>query len=100
MGAFAVRGYFDESGDDGAQYNALALCGYVCTIDGWKAFEKEWARVLSENGAPYLHMKELNNHTGPLSQFAGAENYERQGKLLSDLVTIIAKSGLIPIPTD
>jgi hypothetical protein len=72
----------------------LAFCGYVCTIDGWKAFEDEWQKALDENGAPYLHMKELHDPKGPLARFAGKENQEACSKLLGDLIGVIAKSGL------
>lgn len=91
MGAF--KGYFDESGDDGAQHNALAFCGYVGTVDQWKDFEREWGKVLADNEAPYLHMKELNNPHGKLARFAGKENQDARKKLLGDLISVIAKSG-------
>jgi hypothetical protein len=93
----AVKGYFDESGDDGAPHNALAFCGYVCTHDGWEAFENEWRKALAENEAPYLHMKELQNPTGRLARFAGNENQERCKTLLMDLVSVIEKSKLVGV---
>lgn len=92
MGAF--KGYFDESGKDTEAHNALAFCGYISTLDGWKAFETAWQRALDENGAPYLHMKELHDPKGRLAKFAGKENQEHCKKLLSDLIEVIATSGL------
>jgi hypothetical protein len=92
MGAF--KGYFDESGQDAPAHNALAFCGYVTTIDGWKAFEDAWDAALKANGAPYLHMKELHDPKGPLAKFAGKENQDACKNLLADLIKVIATSSL------
>jgi hypothetical protein len=92
MGAF--KGYFDESGKDADPHNAVAFCGYVTTVDGWKAFETAWAKALADNGAPYLHMKELHDPKGPLAKFAGKNNQAACKKLLADLIEVVATSGL------
>lgn len=93
MGAF--KGYFDESGKDTAPHNALAFCGYVCTVDGWKAFEDAWQTSLDANDVPYLHMKELQcDPHSPLAKFAGKENQDACAKLLGDVTKVIASSGL------
>jgi hypothetical protein len=91
MGTF--KGYFDESGNDTEQHNALAFCGYVNTIDGWRKFEAAWQKALDDNGAPYLHMKELHDPNGPLAKFAGKKGQEACKKLLSDLIGVIRGSG-------
>lgn len=92
MGAF--KGYFDESGKDTTQHNALAFCGYVGSVDGWTAFEAAWTKALADNGAPYLHMKELQQPGGELAAFAGKANERARSKLLGDLISVIAQSGL------
>ena len=92
MGIF--KGYFDESGKDTTAHNALAFCGYVTTADGWKAFEEAWDRALKANGAPYLHMKELQQPQGALAAFAGKKNDTARKKLLSDLIAVIGNSQL------
>jgi hypothetical protein len=40
MGALSLKGYLDESGKDTTEHNALAICGYICTVEGWKDFER------------------------------------------------------------
>jgi len=90
----AFRSYFDESGKDTTAHNALAFCGFVTTIDGWKEFEGAWKAALDANGAPWLHMKELQDPNGCLAAFAGKQNEAARNKLLGDLIKVIAGADL------
>jgi len=79
----ALKGYFDESGDDSdPQHSALSIAGYLGPAERWPGFDEEWRRVLREFDAPYLHMKELQNRRGAFKSW-GKGNPEGDAKAAS-----------------
>lgn len=75
--------YFDESGSKDTIL--LTMAGYLSDEHRWKRFEREWARVLKEYGAKYLHMKEYAHCRG---EFEGWPEYKRKA-LMGQLIHII-----------
>jgi len=62
MAMFAA--YFDESGThEGSP--AVAVAGFISTVEQWQCFEKEWQDILNEAGIEFFHMADHQNRHGP-----------------------------------
>ena len=75
--------YFDESGSKDTPL--VTMAGYLSDDRRWKRFERQWAKVLKEHGARYLHMKEYAHFRG---EFKGWPDYKRKA-LMGDLIWVI-----------
>ena len=64
-----LTGYFDESGTHTGS-RAVAVAGYVSTVEQWERFEVEWQAALAEFGVPYFHMADFVDHK---KQFKGGD---------------------------
>ena len=54
----SLYAYADESGiHDGS--NAIVIAGWAAPVKQWKKFCRQWQAALNKHGAPYLHMREL-----------------------------------------
>lgn len=59
-----ITAYFDGSGThSGSQ--AACVAGYISTVEQWKHFEKDWARILGDAGIDFFHMADYENRQGP-----------------------------------
>ena len=96
---YALKGYFDESGDErDAQHAALSVAGYVGATCSWPAFEERWQGVLKEFDVPYLHMRELQHRRGAFAAWAKSDPKAdvREASFLGKLAGAIGEAGLEP----
>jgi hypothetical protein len=93
----ALKGYFDESGDDSdPQHSALSVAGYLGPAEGWSAFDAEWRGVLRKFDVPYLHMRELQNRRGAFKSWAkgNPEADARAASFFGELAGVIGRAKL------
>lgn len=82
--------YGDASGKD--ETEALAVGGFLATVDDWVAFDREWKEVLDANGLAYFRMSEFAHST---RQFKGWQHQEhRRVSLIDSLVKILERRTL------
>jgi hypothetical protein len=96
---YALRGYFDESGDEhDAQHAALSVAGYVGDTTSWSTFEERWRGALKEFDVPYLHMRELQHRRGAFATWAKGDTEAdvREASFLAKLIAAIGEAGLVP----
>jgi len=89
MAMFAA--YFDESGTKDSK--AIAVAGYISTVDQWKRFEGEWRDVLQEANIPFFHMAKYESRWGhykPWSDF-------KRKMILEKLILAIRNRTRMPI---
>src|SRR4029077_5040335 len=86
-----LKCYADDSGDaPDPNCNAVAVAGYVGTVESWEVFERLWrSDVLEVHDAPYLHMKQF---TGIVPPFEWDETKRRS--FLGAAANAIKGSGL------
>jgi hypothetical protein len=96
---YALKGYFDESGDEhDARHAALSVAGYVGDTTSWPAFEERWRDVLREFDVPYLHMRELQHRRGAFAAWTRGDPKSdvREASFLGKLAGAIGEAGLEP----
>jgi hypothetical protein len=78
--------YCDASGNETDPLFVVA--GAVGTVEGWKAFDRDWKLALSDNGLTYFRMSEFAQSKG---QFANGweGNEDRRRAFLNRLIGII-----------
>jgi hypothetical protein len=59
-----LTAYFDESGTHNDS-PAVAVAGYISTVDQWQRFEAEWQAILDDAGISFFHMTDHQNRQGP-----------------------------------
>lgn len=96
----AFKGYFDESGkENDPQFadSAVAVAGYVTTVDSWIEIEAKWRAVLSQFGTPYLHTKEFA-HSEQGSPFeTWKDDEQRREAFITSLARIVRDSDLFGV---
>lgn len=62
--------YCDEAG--GADHGFIAVCGWLASVERWKAFELDWRALLDKYSLPYFHMADIAHFRGPYEKWYGA----------------------------
>jgi Protein of unknown function (DUF3800) len=93
-----LKGYLDDSGkENDPQHEHVCYAGYVAPDTAWASFEKEWAAVLADSGAKYLHMNEFAHSREIFKEWKGDE--PRRKRFLKRLIKVIRDHDLKPVAT-
>jgi hypothetical protein len=80
--------YCDAAGKESS--DAIAVGGFVSTVDEWLEFDKKWRAVLGDNALDYFRMSEFAHSTGQFAHgWKGRE--EKRALFIGQLVDIIAE---------
>ncbi|HEX8274814.1 MAG TPA: hypothetical protein VF615_19430 [Longimicrobiaceae bacterium] len=82
-----LQGYFDESGTH-AGSPAIAVAGYISTVEQWSEFTVEWKEALDEFGMPDSAAFHMTDFVNRRKHFKGWTEEERRGRL-ARLIQII-----------
>ena len=98
MGAFQVKSWVDNSGDEkDKQHKVCSVAGYITTAINWQKFEKRWKKTLEKHKVRFLHMKDFAPFNPPFDIFkdklTGKEKPERK-LFLQTLIKVMKKSEL------
>ena len=80
--------YCDEAG--GADHGFIAVCGWLASVERWKAFESDWKALLGQYSVPFFHMADIAQFQGPYKKWYSARA-ERE-EFLSQAVGIIRQT--------
>lgn len=84
--------YIDESGTH-KNSQAIAVAGYVSTVDQWQRFEDEWKDILSVGDLSFFHMADYEARQGPYKDW---DNSKRR-RILERLILTIRRRTYIAI---
>jgi hypothetical protein len=100
--AMLIRAYVDDSADE-TQERAVVAGAYVGFFGQWNRLQEKWRKRLKREGIDYFHATEYYSFQGLFAKFKDPVRYpkpkgsEAAKALLSDLETIISKSGIMGI---
>lgn len=70
MGAFQVKSWVDNSGDEiDKQHKVCSIGGYITTVNKWQEFEELWKLTLKRYKVKFLHMKDFAPFNPPFDIF-------------------------------
>lgn len=88
--------YFDESfewwveGDD-KSHGFTFVCGYVASVEQWKAFEVEWRQYLDGYGVADFHLTDYCSNSGEFKKWKADEFAPIRAKFMQDASAIVRK---------
>ena len=95
-----LQGYFDESGTH-AGSPAIAVAGYISTVEQWSQFTVEWKEALGEFGMPdsaAFHMTDFVNRKKHFKGWTEGERRARLARLIQIINRHVIASVAIAVP--
>jgi hypothetical protein len=80
--------YFDASGNK--RMKAMTFAGFVSRVSKWDRFNKQWAKILSEEGVTAFHMTDFASSKGEYMSWKG--DTERRRRFIAKLVDCIKRN--------
>jgi hypothetical protein len=77
-----IKVYFDDSGTHDASV-AVAVGGYLASVESWDSFQPKWRSVLDEYEIPYFHMTDFEARQKLFVRWEQHKRIALQGKLIS-----------------